>query len=222
MERYAKISEFEDMEKGWAYHDLTHVKNVARLVGVLLNKLGYESGFIEEAQIAAVLHDVGAVEGKKNHSLRSYEFAKRYFASHEMELQHEEMLLEAIRIHSDGFESENMMALTLILSDKLDITHTRLAKEGYHINGLKELQYMKNIAVDIQENKLQVRFESEDKMNREELEAFYFMEKVFKAIVAFARKVDLEPEVYLNDEKWNAFYVQLQATKELKKEIKMV
>ena len=75
---YNEISKFEDLDKGWAYHNLEHVNNVANLVGVLLKKLGYSDNFIEEAKIAAILHDIGALNGKKNHALKSYNFSKMY------------------------------------------------------------------------------------------------------------------------------------------------
>lgn len=61
IEVYNKISEFEDLDKGWAHHNLEHVKNVAKLVEVLLDKLGYDENCIEEAKIAAILHDIGAI-----------------------------------------------------------------------------------------------------------------------------------------------------------------
>lgn len=65
------------MDKGWAYHNLEHVQNVAKLVGALLGKLEYDKNLIEEAKIAAILHDIGAIEGKNEHALRSYNFAKK-------------------------------------------------------------------------------------------------------------------------------------------------
>ena len=83
---YNKISEFEDLDKGWAHHDLDHVKNVAKLVESLLRQLEYEESFIEEAKIAAILHDIGAIEGKKNHALRSYNFAKKYITENKIKI----------------------------------------------------------------------------------------------------------------------------------------
>ena len=36
--------------------------------------------------------------------------------------------------------------------------------------------------------------------------AYYFTEKVFKSIRSFSKKMHLQPEVFLNNEKWTAFY----------------
>ena len=202
IQQYNKISEFEDLDKGWAHHNLEHVKNVARLVEVLLKKLNYDEDFIEEAKIAAILHDVGALEGKNNHALRSYEFAKKYFDENNILLKNIELVLDAIKSHSDGFNSDNIMTLTLIISDKLDIKHTRVAKEGYNVKGMRQLQYIKDILVDIDNKNLEIKFVCDDKININELEEFYFMIKVFRAIKTFSEKMNLTPKIFLNNYKW--------------------
>ena len=205
IEIYNKISEFEDLDKGWAHHNLDHVKNVAKLVESLLKKLGYDENFIEEAKIAAILHDTGAIEGKKNHAMRSYNFAKQYFENNNIILENKDLVLEAIKIHSDGFDSDNIIALTLILSDKLDIKYTRVAKEGYNVKGMRELQYIKDILVEINNKNLKIQFICDEKINKSELEDFYFIKKVFKAIIAFSSKMKLNTQVLFNDDEWNLF-----------------
>lgn len=202
---YNKISEFEDLDKGWAHHNLEHVKNVAKLVESLLYKLDYDENFIEEAKIAAILHDTGAIEGKDNHALRSYNFAKGYLKTNNIMLENKDLVLDAIKIHSDGFESNNIIALVLIISDKLDIKYTRVAKEGYNAKGMKELQYIKDILVDINDNNLEIQFICDDKINKKELEEFYFMTKVFKSIITFSVKMNLNPKVLFNNSKWQLF-----------------
>lgn len=205
IEVYNKISEFEDLDKGWAHHNLDHVKNVSKLVESLLKRLDYDDSFIEEAKIAALLHDTGAIEGKQNHSLRSYKFAKEYLKNNNIILENKDLVLEAIKIHSDGFDSDNIIALTLILSDKLDIKHTRVAKEGYNVDGMKELQYIKDILVDIHNNNLEIKFICDDKINKNELEEFYFITKVFRAIISFSKKMNLNPKVLFNNDEWQLF-----------------
>lgn len=211
IEIYNRISEFEDVHKGTAHHNLDHVKNVAQLVESLLIKLDYDKNFIEEAKIAALLHDTGAIEGKEGHALRSYHFAKRYFEDNHIVLEHKDLVLEAIKIHSGGFDSDNIIALTLILSDKLDIKSTRLAREGYHVKGMKELQYIKDIGVDVQNQDLKIHFLCDEKINKTELEAFYFIMKVFKGIIAFSKKMDLTPKVFFNNTEWQLFNDLLQS-----------
>ena len=137
-------------------------------------------------------------------------------------LENEDLVLDAIKIHSDGFESDNIIALVLIISDKLDIKYTRVAKEGYNAKGMKELQYIKDILVDINDNNLEIQFICDDKINKKELEEFYFMAKVFKSIITFSVKMNLKPNVLFNNSKWQLFnnmlknYMQINFTKRIK------
>lgn len=199
---YNKISEFEDEDKGWAHHDFNHVCNVAILTEKLLRDLNYSEKFIEEAKAAAILHDTGSIKGKEGHALRSYEFAKQYFEDNNLELENEELVLDAIKSHSDGFDTDNIMALALIISDKLDIKYTRVAKAGYNVEGMRQMQYIKDIVVNIDKNVLSVDFICDELINKKELEEFYFVKKVFKAIKAFANKMGLDERVTFNNEKW--------------------
>lgn len=199
---YEKISEFEDEDKGWAHHDFNHVNNVALLTEKLLRDLKYDEKFIEEAKVAAILHDTGSIKGKDGHAFRSYEFAKQYFKDNNIKLENEELVLDAIKTHSDGFDTDNIIALSLIISDKLDIKHTRVAKEGYNIDGMRQMQYIEDIVVNIDNNVLKINFVCNELIDKKELEDFYFIKKVFKAIIAFANKMNLKKEVAFNNEKW--------------------
>lgn len=205
---YGAISEFEDLEKGWAHHNWDHVNHVAHLVEVVLKALNYEEDFIEDVKIAALLHDVGAIKGKEGHALRSYEFAKAYLEEQNINLKNRDLVLEAIKIHSDGFQSNSVMALTLILCDKLDIKHTRVAKAGYNVVGMRQLQYIKDISIAIQNQQLKINFLCDDQIDIPELEAFYFIHKVFSGIIAFSKKLDLYPKVFLNNKEWELFTIR--------------
>ena len=202
---YAKIYKLEDEWGNWAHHGLDHVLNVTKLVEVLLSKFGYDNEFIEEAKVAALLHDVGVTEGKEGHALRSYNYVKDYFKRKNIKLKNEELVLDAIKIHSDGFDTENIIALTLILSDKLDIKYTRMAKAGYDVPGMRQIQYIDDIILNIDNNKLVIDFKFDEKINKKELEEYYFITKVFKAIISFSKKMNLEPVVRYNENIWEAF-----------------
>lgn len=199
---YKRIEIYEDLNSGWAYHNLNHVINVAKTVEEILKSLGYDNAFIDESKVAALLHDIGCIEGKENHEHRSYEMAKDYFESNNINLTDKDLVLDAIKLHRDGFDTDNVIARTLMFADKLDIKHDRLAKAGYTIAGLKELQYVKDIVVSIDNNQLSVKFVADERMNIKELEEFYFIAKVFKAIESFANVMNLEYSVNLNEDVW--------------------
>lgn len=203
---YNKISELEDKNKGWAHHNLDHVNNVVELVEKLLKELKYNQNFIEEAKIAAILHDVGCIEGKEGHALRSYEYAKKYLKENNIKLESEKLVLDAIKNHSNGFDTDNVIALALILSDKLDIKKTRVAKEGYNIKGMRQLQFIDDILIKINKNILEINFICDEQIDKMELEEFYFTKKVFKAIKSFSDKMQLAPNVLFNYNKWESFF----------------
>lgn len=201
IEIYKKISEYETINKGWAHHDYQHAINVTNMVEKLLTDLGYDKEFIEEAKIAAILHDTGCTEGKQNHEIKGYEFAKQYIEKNKIELKNKEMVLNAIKLHRDGFETDNIIALTLIISDKLDIKHTRVTEEGSKIEGMKEYLHIKDIQVEIKDGTLKVNFVCDDKINKKAAEEYYFTKKVFKAIDRFANRMNLKPYILFNNEK---------------------
>lgn len=200
---YQDISEYEEMAGGWAHHDFNHVNNVAMMVEKILKQLQYNLQFIEEAKIAAILHDMGSLQGKENHANRSYELAKKYFERKAIKLENEALVLEAIQIHSDGFETDNIMALSLILADKLDIKKTRLAPAGYEVEGLNEIQHIEEIQITIDSEQLVISFVANEAMNLRKLESFYFITKVFKSIRNFSEKLNLQPRVLLNNQPWD-------------------
>ncbi|MBQ3409335.1 MAG: HD domain-containing protein [Clostridia bacterium] len=201
---YKSIDERENANvDAWGHHNFNHVSNVKDIVEELLRMLNYDNEFIEEAKIAAIMHDVGAVQGKENHAERSYIYAKNYFNENNINIEHKEQVLEAIKNHSDGFDSNNIMQLALILADKLDIKYTRPTKRGLEIPGNRQYGNIENISTEIKDGVLKINFRSNDKLDKKELENFYFMKKVGNAIKSFAEKLDLKYKVYLNGEEWN-------------------
>lgn len=203
---YDEIHKKEDLEKRRAYHDYNHVINVANLVKELLEALKYDEDLIDEAQVAAILHDTGCLQGKENHPIRSYEYAKNYFENNNIQLKYKDMVLEAIRNHSNGFDTDNVMTLTLILADKLDVKKTRISPEGCKVLGNRQYQFINDINVEIDDKKLKIYFDCDKNINLKELEEYYFTIKIFKAIKSFSKRMNLNPEVIINQENWKSFY----------------
>ena len=192
--------------EAWGHHNFNHVVNVKNIVEELLNKLGYDENIIDEAKIAAILHDVGAVQGKPAHANRSYIFTKTYFDEHNIELTHKEAVLDAIKNHSEGFETNNIIQLALILADKLDIKYTRPTAKGLDVPGNRQYGNIMDIATDIKDKTLRVSFKTNDLFDKKELEDFYFTKKVGSAIKSFANKLGLDYKVYLNNIEWNEIF----------------
>ena len=109
VERYRQVHEYEVAHGGHAHHDYNHVVNVATYCEKILKSLNFDDEFVSEAKIAALLHDTGALQGKENHAQRSFEFAKKYLKENNIHLKNENLVLEAIKNHSDGFETDNII-----------------------------------------------------------------------------------------------------------------
>ena len=176
------------------------------MVRELLESLNFDEEFIDEAQVAAILHDTGCIKGKEGHPERSYEYAKEYLEKNNIHLKNESMVLEAIKNHSNGFDTNNIITLTLILADKLDIKKTRISTEGCKVIGNRQYQYIKDISLKIDKNKLEIYFDCDEQIDLKEMEEYYFTTKLFKAIKSFSAKMKLQPEVFINNEDWKAFY----------------
>lgn len=201
---YNKIHEYEDKdkEKGWAYHDYNHVLNVSALVEKLLLMLNYDDDLVYSAKIASILHDTGALQGKEDHALRSYEFAKKYFKDNNINFKNINQVLEAIKIHSDGFDTNNIIALALILSDKLDVKYTRVAEEGKKIVGNRQFLNILDIEISFNDEMFIFNFKTNSKINKKELDEYYFTKKIFKAIDSFCNKVNKKYIIKMNDNEW--------------------
>ena len=203
---YEKIHEYEDAEGGYAYHDYNHVNNVANYCEKILKSLKYDDDFICEAKIAALLHDTGCTKGKENHAQRSYEFAKKYIEENNIPLKNKDLVLDAIKNHSDGFTTDNIMQLVIILADKIDIKGSRISEAGKQLKGNRQYQYINDIQFEIINNNFYINFICDENIDLEELNNYYFTKKVFKAIKSFSDKLNLSPKVSINNKRWKEFY----------------
>lgn len=199
---YNKISHLEDNQIFYCNHSQSHINNVVKTVGDILTCLSYSQEIIEDAKIAAVLHDIGCIEGKDKHAKRSYEMAKKYLKDNGIKLNNQKMVLDAIKNHSDGFETDNIITLAIIFADKIDLTKNRLNKIGLTMPGVRQMEHIYCVNVNTSGGYLSVQFVIDKKFSREEFETFYFIPKMFKAISSFAKKVGLKPVVLLGDNEW--------------------
>lgn len=199
---YNEISCVESDFKIYCKHSQSHINNVVKTVSDTLTCLDYSQEIIEDAKIAAVLHDIGCIEGKDHHAERSYKMAKKYLKANKIKLNNQKMVLDAIKNHSDGFETNNIITLAIIFADKIDLTKNRLNKLGYAMTGVRQMAHINEVKVSTANNCLSIQFVLDKNFDREEFETFYFIPKMFKAISSFAKKVGLKPVVLLDDNEW--------------------
>lgn len=205
IDRYKEVEKYELESGGWAYHNLDHVLNVCGTVRSLLEKLNYNEEFIDNAMVACLLHDTGANVGKEGHTHRGYLYALDYLQRKNMKPKYLGQILEAIDIHSSGFDTDNVIALCLILADKLDVKSNRITEVGKNVIGNRQYKYVRDIEIDIKDNDLIINFLIDDGFNQKEVEEFYFTPKIFKAIRSFADSFRFNPSVLINGNEWEMF-----------------
>lgn len=200
---YNEIEEKEIQNGGWAFHNYEHVKNVTKIAEKILIDLNIDEDIIYQCKLACLLHDIGCVEGKEGHAQRSFEFSRNLFDNEGWIFEGQDNVLEAILNHSEGFKTDNIICLSIILADKLDIKKTRITEKGKKIKGNRQYQHIEDITINIKNKTITINFITDGKMNMKETNEYYFTSKVFKAIEAFSNKLDLKYSILLDDNIWN-------------------
>ena len=199
---YTEIENKEIKDGGWAFHNLEHVKNVSKIAEKVLIDLNFDEETIYKCKIACLLHDVGALQGKEEHAQRSFEYSRKLFGDKNWIFENSESVLDAIKNHSSGFETNNIIALSIILADKLDIKKTRISEAGKKIEGNRQYAHIEDIVINIQDGVLTINFITDGKMIMKEVNNYYFTDKVFKAIEAFSKKLNLKYYILMDNKPW--------------------
>lgn len=200
---YNKVEEYEINTGGWCYHNYNHVMNVTKMVVYILKELNFNEEDVAKGKIACLLHDTGAILGKDNHAYRSYTYAKEYFKKNNINFKDIDLVLEAIKDHSNNFDTDNIYTLALILSDKLDTKSNRVTEVGKTILGNRQYTHIKDIKISIKNNLLSINYITDKNIDIKELNEFYFTKKVFNAIKSFSNKMNLNYKVYIDNNEWS-------------------
>lgn len=70
------------------------------------------------------------------------------------------------------------------------------------------MKYIQDVLINIDKTKIKVKFVCDKKIDKKELEEYYFMKKVVNAIKSFANKFDLKYKIYYNDTEWEELTVE--------------
>lgn len=185
----------------WAYHGLSHIENVVKISESIAKQLKYDEELIDAIKTAAFLHDIGCINGKKNHEINGYEMAKQYFVKNNLNPKYKNEILLSIKYHRNCRYLNNPIAPILRFADKIDVTKERVAPAGYKVEGMKEYQYISKINIVISDF-LEIDFIVDSQANKEEIEKYYFTKKIFKAIKKFAETLNKPYKIMYNGIEW--------------------
>lgn len=112
-------------------HGRYHAMFVVDKVEYILKSLSFDSKTVELGKIAALLHDIGNIAGRRNHARKSAALAEVFLDDLKDLLPAEkEMIVQAIGDHSDGENIISPIGAALLLADKVDVSiRRRLHKE---------------------------------------------------------------------------------------------
>ena len=108
---------------GYTEHSYAHVGRVARVAGDLLQDLGTDEKTVELARIAGLLHDIGNVINRVDHSQSGALMAHRLLDHRGMPVEDICTVITAIGNHDEG------TGAALILADKSDVRRTRVRND---------------------------------------------------------------------------------------------
>lgn len=158
VEKIEKIKFITDGKWDWE-HGLGHYKRVANYVKSILSQLGADDRTIEMGMVAALLHDIGLSKGDKiDHALESSKIFKKYIDEKDFSESELITLEHAIKDHSKGNDIQSLVGLALVLGDKLDVTFHRTINSSIQDKINKEIQKIKNVDIEINEQELIVRY----------------------------------------------------------------
>ena len=117
---------------GYTEHSFGHVIKVAECAGEILSTLGYDAHTVELAKIAGVLHDIGNLVNRSEHSQSGAVMAFRILDNMGMPASDIATIVTAIGNHDEGTGVPvNAVAAALILADKSDVRRTRVRNSDF-------------------------------------------------------------------------------------------
>lgn len=112
---------------GFTEHSFAHVNRVAQMAGYLLETLGYPGRTVELAKIAGLMHDIGNLVNRIDHSQSGAVMAFRILDNMGFPADEISVIVTAIGNHDEGTGVPvNPVAAALILADKSDVRRSRV------------------------------------------------------------------------------------------------
>lgn len=143
-------------------HGLGHYKRVSLYVRQILQQLKADDRTIELGMTAALLHDIGLSKGDKiDHAVESSRIFQKFIDLEDISEKEEETLRQAIYDHSKGNDIQSLIGLSLVLADKLDVTYHRTINSSIQDKMNKEIQKIKSVNIDINNEELIVTYTTE-------------------------------------------------------------
>ena len=123
----------KSLEKlGFTEHSFAHVTKVAEKAGEILEVLGYDDHTVELAKIAGIMHDIGNLLNRVEHSQSGAVMAYSILDGLGMPDEDIATIVTAIGNHDEGTGvAVNEVAAALIIADKSDVRRSRVRNSDF-------------------------------------------------------------------------------------------
>ncbi len=124
---YIQNADLSLLSLGFTEHSFQHVCRVAEKAGEILTKLNFDPRTVELARIAGLLHDIGNLVNRVQHSQSGALMAFRILDQKGFDPEEISRIVSAIGNHDEGTGIPvNEIAAALILADKADVRRSRV------------------------------------------------------------------------------------------------
>ena len=181
-----------------ACHGRYHADFVANMVEYILTALSYDERTIETGKIAGLLHDIGCIDGKKEHAKRSALMCEKFLNKTDLTAAEKSIITQAIYDHSNGDNIMSPVGAALLIADKINVSKDRVLNPAdsntYHKNLLEVLQ----VDMSVLDSTIIINYISTDKFSPKVL--FELWSKAFTVPVKAAKYLNCSCEFRINNE----------------------
>ena len=151
----------------FACHGRYHFTFVIKTIEELLTKLNYGEDIIELGKIAGLLHDIGAVEGKKGHAQRSSEMCIHFLDKTTLSQENKNIIIHAVEDHSNGDEINSPVGAALLFADKIDLSKNRVLELGKQDHFHNNLLNVEEVILKVEDKNIIINYIVNDRFSRE-------------------------------------------------------
>lgn len=163
----------------FACHGRYHTTFVINTVETLLTSLHFKKDMIELGKIAALLHDIGTIEGKKGHAHRSSEMCIHFLEKTKLTKECKDIIIHAIDDHSNGNEITSPVGAALLLADKIDLSKNRVLELGKKDQWTSNLLNIEETILTVENKNIIINYIINDKFSRK-----IFLEELNKGMTS--------------------------------------
>lgn len=209
------LDKYEAIDKVNPYplsHGMKHIHNTVALVDKLAPLFDLSERETEILKICEIMHDLGQVDGRENHGLKTSIFARDLLSKTQGEeggndLSQKEIdeICSAIATHDekeDYSKLENKFSYLVNFIDKMDFSKNRLEDDSFERFGYLVYDDIDRLDFEKKGNEFYIKIVSVSKpkiISETNLFARDFFNKVVKTAKMFCKHFNLKLKIYLDD-----------------------